>query len=75
MAGLSWFGVRRGERWAFATAITVTVVGLAVSLPAHYPRGLATLGHLGPVYLAILIFLAEAGTAYSGMRSPAGTRF
>lgn len=75
VAGLSWFGVRRGERWAFATAITITVVGLAVSLPAHYPWGLATLGHLGPVYLAILIFLAGVGTAYTGMRSRAGTRF
>jgi hypothetical protein len=51
-------------------AVTVTVVGLAVSLPAHYPWGLATLGHLGPVYLAILIFLAGAGTAYSGNAQP-----
>lgn len=70
IAGLSWYGVRRGERWAFATTITVTVTSLAVSLPAHYPWGLATLEHLGPVYLAVLIFLAGAATAYSGMRSP-----
>ena len=71
VAGLSWFGVRRGERWAFATAVIVPVVGLAVALPAHYPWGLATLGHLGPVYLAVVIFLAGVGTAYSGMRTPA----
>ena len=70
IAGLSWYGVRRGERWAFATAIVVTTVALAVSLPAHYPWGLATLGHLGPAYLAVLIFLAGVGVAYSGMRSP-----
>ncbi len=70
IAGLSWYGVRRGERWAFATAVTVPTVGLAVALPAHYPWGLATLGHLGPVYLAVLIFLAGVGVAYSGMRSP-----
>jgi hypothetical protein len=63
--------VRRGERWAFATAVIVPVVGLAVALPAHYPWGLATLGHLGPVYLAVVIFLAGVGTAYSGMRTPA----
>jgi hypothetical protein len=72
LAGLSWFGVRRGERWALATAVTVTVVGLAISLPAHYPWGLATLGHLGPVYLAVLIFLAGVGTAYSGLKKEVG---
>jgi hypothetical protein len=70
VAGLSWFGVRRGERWAFATAVIVPTVGLAIALPAHYPWGLATLGHLGPVYVAVLIFLAGVGVAYSGMRSP-----
>ena len=66
---LSWYGVRRGERWAFATAVTVAAVGLAVALPAHYPWGLATLGHLGPAYIAVLIFLAGAGAAYSGLHS------
>lgn len=70
ITGLSWFGVRRGERWAFATALTVAVVGLVVSVPAHYPWGLATLGHLGPVYVAVAIFLAGVAVAYSGMRSP-----
>ena len=71
IACLSWYGVRRGERWAFTAAVIVPTVGLAVALPAHYPWGLATLGHLGPVYLAVLIFVAGAGVAYSGMRSPA----
>lgn len=70
IAGLSWCGVRRGQRWAFATAVTVPAVGLAVALPAHYPWDLATPGHLGPVYLAVLIFLAGAVAAYSCMRSP-----
>ncbi|WP_251042950.1 hypothetical protein [Arthrobacter sp. ISL-69] len=28
----SWYGVRRGERWAFATAVVVPTVGLAVAL-------------------------------------------
>jgi hypothetical protein len=69
VAGLSWYGVRRGERWAFATAVIVPFVGLAVALPAHYPWGLATLGHLGPVYVAALIFLAGAVAAYSGLRT------
>ncbi|MDR6509089.1 hypothetical protein [Arthrobacter oryzae] len=70
IAGLSWYGVRRGERWAFTTAIIVPVVGLAVAVPAHYPWGLATLWHLGPVYVAGLIFLAGVVAAGSGLRSP-----
>jgi hypothetical protein len=69
IAGLSWYGVRRGERWAFTTAIIVPVVGLAVAVPAHYPWGLATLGHLGPVYLGVLIFLAGVVAAGSAIRS------
>jgi hypothetical protein len=55
---------------AFATAVIVPTVGLAVALPAHYPWDLATPGHLGPVYLAVLIFLTGVVAAYSGMRSP-----
>jgi hypothetical protein len=29
-------------------------------IPAHYPYGLATLGHLGLIYLATAIFVAGA---------------
>ena len=59
-AALAWFGVRRGETWAFVTAVAVPVLGLAVALPAHYPYGLATLGHLGLVYLATAVFVVGA---------------
>ena len=59
-AALAWFGVRRGELWAYVTAIAAPVLGLVVALPAHYPYGLATLGHLGLVYLAIVVFVAGA---------------
>ncbi|MDQ4084421.1 MAG: hypothetical protein M3165_01255 [Actinomycetota bacterium] len=60
VAALAWFGVRRGERWAWVTAVVVPVVGLAVALPAHYPFGFDTMGHLGLIYLATAVFVVGA---------------
>jgi hypothetical protein len=57
---LTWFGVRRGLLWAWVGAVAAPVVGLAVALPAHYPWGFATIGHLGLIYLATAIFVAGA---------------
>jgi hypothetical protein len=36
VAALSWYGVRRGEWWAWVAAVVSPVVGLAVALPYHY---------------------------------------
>jgi hypothetical protein len=60
VAALAWFGVRRRYRWAWAAAVMAVVLGLAVALPAHYPWGFATIGHLGLVYLAIVVFAVGA---------------
>jgi hypothetical protein len=57
---LCWFGVRRGALWAWIGAVLAPVVGLAVALPAHYPWGFDTVGHLGLIYLATAIFVAGA---------------
>jgi hypothetical protein len=38
-----------------------------VALPAHYPYHLDTLGHLGLIYLATLIFVAGALVALRGL--------
>jgi hypothetical protein len=65
---LSWFGVRRRLLWAWVGAVAAPVVGLAVALPAHYPWGLDTIGHLGLIYLATAIFVAGALLALPGMR-------
>lgn len=54
------FGVRRGQLWAWVAAVASPVLGLAVALPAHYPNHLDTLGHLGLIYLAVLIFVLGA---------------
>jgi hypothetical protein len=59
-AALAWYGVRRGELWAYVTAIAAPVLGLAVALPAHYPYHLDTIGHLGLIYLATAVFIVGA---------------
>jgi hypothetical protein len=64
VAALAWFGVRRRYLWAWVAAVAAPVVGLAVALPAHYPWGFATIGHLGLIYLATAIFVV--GAALSG---------
>src|SRR5215204_1414150 len=63
VAALSWYGVRRGEMWAWVTAVVVPVFGLAVALPAHYPWGFDTIGHLGLIYADTLLFMVGAGLA------------
>ena len=68
VAALAWYGVRRGETWAWVTAVVVPVFGLAVALPAHYPWGFATLGHLGLIYLDTLLFVVGAVIALLGLR-------
>jgi hypothetical protein len=63
------YGVRRGQMWAWVGAVAAPVLGLLVALPAHYPNHFDTLGHLGLIYLATLIFLAGALLAMRGVRA------
>ena len=67
VAALAWFGVRRGYMWAWVTAVAAPVLALAVALPAHYPWGFATIGHLGLIYLATIIFVVGAVLALKGL--------
>jgi hypothetical protein len=62
VAALSWYGVRNSVRWAWATAILAAVVGLALALPMHYLDlfGHDWITHLGPIYLATIVFVAGA---------------
>ena len=72
VAALAWFGVRRGMRWAWVTAVAVPVLGLAVALPAHYPNDFDTLGHLGLIYADTALFLVGAVLALPAVRKGAG---
>jgi hypothetical protein len=56
--------IRRRERWALWTAVLGPVIALAVALPWHFPHGIATLEHLGLIYLDALILLVGAVVAY-----------
>jgi hypothetical protein len=63
------YGVRQGQMWAWWGAVLTPVIGLAIALPAHYPNNLATIGHLGLIYLATAIFVVGALLALRGLRS------
>jgi hypothetical protein len=64
---LAVYGVRAGQAWAWVAAVAAPVLGLAVALPAHYPWNLDTIGHLGLIYLATLVFVAGALLSGAGL--------
>jgi hypothetical protein len=65
---LALYGIRQGHMWAWTAAVAAPVLALAVALPAHYPNGFDTLGHLGLIYLDAVILVAGAILAYRGLR-------
>jgi hypothetical protein len=64
---LAVYGVRAGQAWAWVAAVAAPVLGLAVALPAHYPWNLDTLGHLGLIYVATLVFVVGALLSGKGL--------
>ncbi|ADB61028.1 hypothetical protein Htur_2145 [Haloterrigena turkmenica DSM 5511] len=71
ITALSWYGVRAGLLWAWATAVVAAVIGLTIALPMHYMNLFAHdwLTHLGPIYLATIVFVAGAVLAFRGLRA------
>jgi hypothetical protein len=71
VAALSWYGVRRGEWWAWIAAVVSPVVGLLVALPYHYTGTFehSWLTHLGPIYVATIVFVIGALLALRAMVS------
>ena len=66
---LSWFGVRRGERWAFWTVISIPAVFLAHSLPIHQAAlfSFDAVQHLGPGVVWLPALVVGGGLAYSDL--------
>ena len=72
VAGLSWYGVRQRLTWAWATAIVSAVVGLALALPMHWTGNAFAydwVTHLGPIYLATIVFIVGVVLSYRGVRT------
>jgi hypothetical protein len=69
VAALSWYGVARGEMWAWVAAVVTPVLALVVALPYHYTGTfqLNWVTHLGPIYVATLVFVVGALMALRGM--------
>lgn len=67
VAALAWFGVRRRQMWAWVAAVAAPVLALVVALPAHYPWGFDTIGHLGLIYLATAVFVVGSGLALKAL--------
>ncbi|ELZ03958.1 hypothetical protein [Natrialba asiatica] len=72
ITGLSWYGVRQRLTWAWATAIVTAVVGLALALPMHWTGNAFShdwVTHLGPIYLATIVFIVGVVLSYRGVRT------
>lgn len=69
VGALSWYGVRRGEWWAWIAAVVSAVVGLAIALPYHWLGHFEFnwVTHLGPIYVATIIFMIGAILALRAM--------
>ena len=66
---LAWFGIRRGEAWAVWTAFIAPVIAVCIALPLHFPYHIATLGHLGLIYLDATILLVGTIISYRALKA------
>ena len=72
VTALTWYGIRQRLMWAWATAVVAAVVGLAIALPMHYGAGAFAhdwVTHLGPIYLATVVFVVGTVLSYRGLRA------
>jgi len=69
VVALAWFGIRTGQKWALWTALIAPVIALVIGVPLHYVYGLDTLGHLGPIYLDVVILTAGTVMSYNALKA------
>lgn len=70
VATLSWYGVRRGQLWAWITAVVAPVIALALALPMHYTGDFHYHWetHLAPIYVATIVMVIGAVLAFQALR-------
>jgi len=68
VGALSFYGVRRGELWAWVAAVIAPVVALTIALPMHYLNVFSYTHtiHLGPIYVGTAVFVLGALIALKG---------
>ena len=69
VVALAWFGIRTGQKWALWAAFLVPVIALVISLPLHYLYGLDTFGHLGPIYLDVVLLIVGTAMSYNALKA------
>jgi hypothetical protein len=69
VVALAWFGIRTGQKWALWTAFLAPVIALLISLPLHYMYGLDTLGHLGPIYVDVVLLIVGTVMSYNALKA------
>ncbi len=69
VVALARFGIRTGQKWALWTAFIAPVLALVISLPLHYIYGLDTWGHLGPIYLDVVILIIGTAMSYNALKA------
>jgi hypothetical protein len=77
-ASLAWNGMRHHLRWASLTVLAIVIVAVLITVPLHYAYGLATMGHLGPLYVDVALLLAGSlmslrSSAYGLLKANATT--
>lgn len=69
VVALAWSGIRGGQEWALWTAFLAPIVALIIALPLHAEYGLDTIGHLGPIYLDVVILAFGTFIAHRGLKA------
>ena len=63
---LGWNGLRERISWTAWTVLLVVGVAVVVTVPLHYVYGLATMGHLGSLYIAAAMLVVGSLMATTG---------
>jgi len=67
---LAWNGMRQQLAWSAGTVLAIVLVSVAITLPLHYVYGLATMCHLGSLYVAVALLIVGSIMTMRKSRNP-----